>query len=528
MLSQKHWGFSGSALVIYKDEVLIQKGYGWADQEFRQKNGSETKFFVGSVTKQFTALAVLLLEEDGRLKLDDPITKHIAELPQQDAANITVHHLLSHTSGLYNYTDDSEVMLLRTTPVALNEIIEEVKSRALRFKPGTRFEYSNTNYVLLGEIIERVSRQSYEAFLHHRILKPLGMLSSGYGRRDMAVPRRASGYTMEESGHLTNAPAARFSMLHSAGALYTTTNDLEKWYGLLARGDGLGSGPIQKMLTPYAGHYGYGFWLERKDGHRHAFHAGFIDGYYSRIDWWPDNGLFVAVLANDDEAPVPRIANGLASIVFGERPITPEVRKSIQLPVEALVPYAGLFTDSASNGLSVTLIDRTLQLQFSMQPPKQLVPEAADTFFVGTDNNQRVIYQRDLNDSIVGLDLFDTQAWGSFKKQVIRHSDLQSEPIAGRCDSVPSLSQYVGTYELRSRFADGTDKLVMEVSLSDNQLCASLPGTSHIILQHIENHRFGHQLSGFSITFEPKSDSKPQKCRVVLGNARINGVLISR
>ncbi len=189
------WGFNGSVLVAWNGRVILSKGYGMADNTFNIPNTPQTKFFIGSITKQFTAACIMILIERNLLKLDDPIIMYLPDYPRPNGDKITIRHLLTHTSGIPDYTNFPEVILKRTQPLSTEYLIDLFKNWPLEFEPGSKFSYSNSGYLLLGEIIEKISGQSYEAFLEHEILKPLGMNDSGYARREAAYPNRASGYT---------------------------------------------------------------------------------------------------------------------------------------------------------------------------------------------------------------------------------------------------------------------------------------------------------------------------------------------
>jgi len=187
-LANELWRFNGTVLVADRGEILLCRGYGFSNKDFGQPNTPQTRFFIGSITKQFTAAAILALRDDSVLNLDSPIIDYLPDYPPVPGRLITIRHLLTHTSGIPNYTDDPEIVLMRTEPLAPDDIIDLFRNRPLKFAPGTSFQYSNSGYILLGKIIEVASGQSYEAFLHRRILKPAGMLSTGYGRRESGIP----------------------------------------------------------------------------------------------------------------------------------------------------------------------------------------------------------------------------------------------------------------------------------------------------------------------------------------------------
>ena len=219
--------FMGTVLVARGTDVILNKGYGSANLEWDIPNTPTTKFRLGSLTKQFTAASILLLEERGKLKLEDPIKKYVPEAP---AAwdSITIVNLLTHSSGIPNFTSlpDYNSLKLRDTPVA--KTVATVRDKPLDFVPGEKMTYSNSGYLVLGDVIERITGASYEKFVKDNIFTPLGMKDSGYDSNTAVIPRRAAGYMPSPTGPV-NAGFVHMSIPHGAGALYSTTEDLLRW-----------------------------------------------------------------------------------------------------------------------------------------------------------------------------------------------------------------------------------------------------------------------------------------------------------
>ena len=186
--------FNGSVLVAKDGEILFAKGYGLANAEHQVPNTPETKFRLGSITKQFTAMAILILQEQSKLKVEDPIGKYLADAPKA-WEGVTIHHLLTHTSGVPSYTDDPSYGKKMTQPETVKSMIARFKDKPLEFEPGEKFHYSNSGYFLLGAIIEKVSGKSYEAFLKEAIFDPLGMTDTGYDQHATVLPNGLRGTT---------------------------------------------------------------------------------------------------------------------------------------------------------------------------------------------------------------------------------------------------------------------------------------------------------------------------------------------
>jgi CubicO group peptidase (beta-lactamase class C family) len=219
--------FSGSILIARDGRVLVSQGYGMANLEHEVPNTPQTKFRLGSITKQFTAMAILILQERGKLAVQDKIKKYLPDAPKA-WDEITIHHLLTHTSGIPNYTENLD--FLRTLPVrvTLKELIAKFKDKPLDFKPGDKFKYSNSGYILLGQIIENASGENYPRFMNETIFAPLKMTDTGYDNALPIIKHRAAGYTRRLGFAITNCDYIDMSIPHAAGALYSTVEDLLK------------------------------------------------------------------------------------------------------------------------------------------------------------------------------------------------------------------------------------------------------------------------------------------------------------
>lgn len=292
--------FMGAVLVAREGRVLFNRGYGAASLELDVANTPLTKFRIGSLTKQFTAAAVLLLAQDGKLRLEDRVSAH---WPQAPAAwrDITIFHLLTHSSGIPNYTSFPEFAGLQVFETSAEKIVEGVRERPLDFTPGSRYNYSNSGYVLLGWLIERLSGQSYGDFVRSRIFEPLGMKDSGYDSNSAIIERRAAGYERRRGQPLANADFVHMSTPHAAGALYSTTEDLLRWTEGLFGGKLVSTESLKRMTTPYKDGYALGLevkQIKHAKGHDVIEHDGAIDGFNSFLSHYPAQKLTVIVLSN--------------------------------------------------------------------------------------------------------------------------------------------------------------------------------------------------------------------------------------
>lgn len=307
--------FSGTVLVMKNGQALLREAYGMANHEWEVPNTVETKFRLGSITKQFTAMAIMMLAEQAKLSVDDPISKHLENSPAT-WEKVTIRHLLTHTSGIYSYTSIPK-MMNRTVrlPATIDEVIETFKDKELDFQPGEKFSYNNSGYILLGKIIERVSGHDYETFLRQKIFQPLEMNDSGYDRNQAIVPKRASGYTRTLI-LLANSPFIDMAWPHAAGALYSTVDDLAKWDRALHERKLIGADSYRAMYTPLMNNYAYGWFVRELDGHKEIGHGGGIHGFQTSILRYPDDNVLVVVLCNVVPTRVDQISRDLAKIAL--------------------------------------------------------------------------------------------------------------------------------------------------------------------------------------------------------------------
>lgn len=248
--------FMGSVLVAKGDTILVNRGYGSANLEWSIPNSPTTKFRLGSVTKQFTAASILLLDERGKLKVSDPVKKYMANAP---AAwdKITLFHVLTHTSGIPSFTGFPDYPELEKKSTTSEKLVGLFRNKPLEFEPGSKWKYSNSGYVLLGYLIEKISGQTNQQFLAQNIFTPLGMKDSGYDSNSEIIVHRASGYSPSEHG-IVNTGYIDMTVPFSAGSLYSTTEDLLRWEHGLFGGKVLSADSLKKMTAPFKENYGFG------------------------------------------------------------------------------------------------------------------------------------------------------------------------------------------------------------------------------------------------------------------------------
>lgn len=381
--------FMGSILIMQKGQELLNKGYGYANLEWQIPNSPTTKFRIGSITKQFTAAAILLLVDEGKLKLTDPIKKYIPDTPSA-WDRITVQNLLNHTSGIANYTSFPEYVSMTTSQQTPKQLIERFRNHPLDFQPGLSYTYNNSGYILLGYLIEIISNQSYQDFVVNNLFKPLGMNDSGYDSHRTIISQRASGYTIGPDGFL-NADYLDMSIPYAAGSLYSTTKDLSRWVKGLFGGEVLSQDSLQKMITPNKNEYGFGVIMQPVDGCNAIMHGGGINGFNSLLLYTPEEHLLVIVLANlNGIGFVPGdLATKLVTIVHNNAVILSSERKEATVSPENLAHYVGTYSVTSMNKaypkppvhFVITLEDGNLMVEGAKLPKTKLTPESETKFF---------------------------------------------------------------------------------------------------------------------------------------------------
>src|SRR5436190_3479518 len=323
--------FNGSALVAESGKVILRKGYGLANMEWRIPNAPDTRFRLGSITKQFTSMVIMQLVGEGKIDLDEKITTYLPDYRKDTGDRVTVRNLLTHTSGIPSYTSIPGFFQNQSRdPYTVADFVKKYTMGDLEFEPGSKYVYDNSGYFLLGAIIERVTGKSYEKNLQERIFDPLGMKDSGYDHSNQVIAHRASGYVLTPGGY-ENAPYLDMTIPFAAGSLYSTVGDLYKWDRALYT-DKLLSPDLKKaVFTPNLNDYAFG-WVVRKtklDDQSEVnmiMHGGGINGFNTTINRFPDTQDLIVLLDNTSRGDkIDDVARGIADILHYVEPPQPRI-----------------------------------------------------------------------------------------------------------------------------------------------------------------------------------------------------------
>ncbi|MCX4242680.1 serine hydrolase domain-containing protein [Paraliomyxa miuraensis] len=397
-----HWGpafeYSGFVLVARGDEILYQRGLGLADRATGQVPDIDTSFRVGSVTKQFTAAAILKLRQQGKLDVTDPIRKHLPDYPGP-GADVTIHQLLTHTGGVWSYTSDPERMETRAEPHSVKQMLEMFWNEPLDFEPGAEFSYSNSGYVVLGAIIEAASGTSYGEYLRRELFEPAGLERTEYGDHE-GLANRAQGYERTAMEALEDAHPIHMSVPYAAGGIRSTARDLWKWHQALLRDHILDDESKALLYTVEKSDYAYGWSISSYDEHPLIGHGGGIDGFVCDFERLVDDDVVIVAWTNTGPE-ADSVSRAVLPLVLGkDGPAPPEEPEPVPFDpaIGAVVDGRYALTEASRTKLramgwpdgviaSFETIEmrhdeRSLVFDPLSQPEGRMHPKGDGTFFV--------------------------------------------------------------------------------------------------------------------------------------------------
>jgi CubicO group peptidase (beta-lactamase class C family)/ketosteroid isomerase-like protein len=372
--------FNGTALVFEKGSIILNKGYGWRDKEAEAKNNAHTVYQIGSVTKQFTALVILKLEEQGKLKLTDKLSQYFPDYPKGDI--ITIHHLLSHTSGIYNYTNNGDFLQNESSkPASQAKMLSLFKDQPFDFAPGTDWAYSNSGYMLLGYIIEKVAKKPYEQVVTEMIFKPLSMTHSGFDFAHLNIPNKPAGYFSVKDNN--KSPIVDSTVSYAGGAIYSTTDDMLLWHLGLLNNKIVKRSTIEKAFTPYKNNFGYGWVINKFNNKKGVSHNGSILGFTSNIYRIEEDDLCIVLLCNIGTQKIDEITQQMLYILYDKPYKVPSMPKAISLSRSTENQYLGTYEFSPRFKAIIHRDNNQLYAQRQGESMKHLLtPIAENRFFV--------------------------------------------------------------------------------------------------------------------------------------------------
>lgn len=385
-----------SIAVARGDQLLVAKGYGFADLAHQVPATADTVYRIGSITKQFTAVAILQLAERGRLQLSDDLRRYVPEFPAKPQP-ITLEHLLTHTSGIPNYTAVKDWIEIGKQPMTRAQLLALFADKPLDFAPGTHWDYSNSNYYLLGMVIEAVTKRRYADVIRDQLLVPAGMRASGYCSD--AMPHHAQGYSLK-GGEPTPAQPLDMAHPYAAGALCATVTDMIAWQraldtGVLLRPQTLARMRAQaKLADGKPTGYGYGLFIGDIAGHPRIGHGGGINGFTSMLARYPDDDLTIAVLANAEVDTPDKLEQKIARLELG----LPEqdVKHDQVVAAAERARYVGSYTVEGfgPDALTIKVFEDgdALKAQATGQPVATLMYQGNRSFRLDLDPDVELVF----------------------------------------------------------------------------------------------------------------------------------------
>lgn len=406
--------FNGTVLVARKGEIILKKGYGLKKSENQTINDDNTIYQIGSLTKPFTAMVILKLQEEGKLSVNDKLSKYFPE--QKGSDKIIIQNLLDHTSGLNNYTDviGPEDSAIVSHPVTKQKIWEQFIHGPLLFKPGSKFEYCNSGYFLLGMIIEKVTGIPYEQEVRELIFEPLGMSHSGFDFIHLKDTSKAVGYASINSGKYLPSIKWDSTVTYSAGAIYSTTGDLYKWGRAISEGKILSAESWEQAFAAGLGNYGDGWWVDTLFNRKYIYHSGGLPGFMSYFVYYPADDVIIILLTNygnygDSLAP---LNVGLSAVIFNQPYALWEKHAEAKIGADVLQQYPGVYQFNTSHQLIITFKDGKLFVEDTNPkdklPKLELHSENATMFYI-KEAQLRFEFIKDSTGNIIKIITYNTR-----------------------------------------------------------------------------------------------------------------------
>lgn len=490
----------GATVLVAKDgEVRYRKAFGKANVELDIDMIPENVFEIGSITKQFTAVGILMLLEEGKLSLDDEITKYIPDYPTQDT-KITIHHLLTHTSGIKSYTSIPSLREFARKDLKVTELIDAFKNEPMDFKPGEEFRYNNSGYVLLGAIIEKVSGVSYEEFIQERIFNKLDMNTSYYGSKSKIIKNRAYGYQQSENGYV-NADYISMTIPYAAGSIMSTVDDLLKWNTAVRNHELISKKSLEKAFTNYTLNngnninYGYGWFLNSIKDVPIIEHGGGIFGFTTQGIYVPSENTYVIVLTNCDCDSPTETANKIAAIAIGKP--YPKPADAIKLSNKELKKWVGAYKFEDGAIRVITLKGNQLYSQRTDSSAEfKIFPLSQHRFFFENSFSEFIFSEGKQKEAIYKRNMSESKGIETDAKLPEQKKEVQLSPA--------TLKKYVGTYELAPNF-------FIEVTVNGNQIFAQATGQSKFEMFAESEDNFFLKVVPASVTFQIDESTKTPK-----------------
>ena len=500
-----------AALVARNGQVIYKKAFGMANLELNVPMQVDNIFRIGSITKQFTAVAILQLMEQGKLNLQDEITKFIPDYPM-NGHKITIEHLLTHTSGIQSYTGMKDFVEMMRKDMKPEELIAHFKNQPMEFAPGTKWNYNNSGYFLLGYIIEKITGKTYPQYLEENFFKPLGMTNSYYGSDTKIIKNRATAYGKGEKG-FENAQPLSMTLPYSAGSIQSTVEDLLKWHQAVHAYKLVKKESLDKAFTSYKltdgkeTNYGYGWFLGNVQESPTIEHGGGINGFLTSSIYLPKEDVFVAVFSNCDCNSPDDVSSKIAALTIGK----PYDYKEMPLDSTTLKSYTGVYENDKAEQRVITFSENQLYSQRSGSPKYKIKAYQKDKFFLEKSFSTTLEFSRNSKGEIEKINAKSRQGieiWSKTNKPIPTKAEIQVDEKI--------LESYVGDYELAPNF-------IISITKEQNKLFAQATGQGKNELFSETETKFFLKVVDAQVEFVKDEAGKISKLVLNQGGKKIDG-----
>ncbi|NOT33725.1 MAG: serine hydrolase [Candidatus Eisenbacteria bacterium] len=490
----------GAAILVARNgKPIYRRAFGLANLESKTPVRPEMEFRLASVTKQFTSALVMQLVEQGKLDLDADVTRYLPDFPTH-GERITIQHLLTHTAGLSDLTSNPEFMARREQAHSSQQLLDQFKDKPLGFKPGSRWAYSNSGYILLGAVIEKVTGRTYAQCLESQIFAPIGMTHSRYGTDEPASANETRGYRRDAGKRLPAEPIS-MTVPFAAGAIVSSVDDLLKWDNALTAGKVMKPASLARTMAPVtladgkSSSYGFGWVMSNYEGHRIEQHNGGIDGFLANVVRIPDDRLYVAMLVNDESPSFNAdfLAAKLTAIAVG-KPL-PEPGAHSMTP-EQLDRFVGVYAVDSATSRAIVRKDRKLYSQRRGGGELELFPTSDSTFGM-VDRIARLTFRRGPDGKIDRVVMNQSGLEQTYRRtdELLPNARITVALTPAQIDAC------VGVYELTPQFK-------ITVAREDTKVYAQATGQPRFEIFAESPTRFYLTAVDAQIEFEPGDDGR--------------------
>lgn len=503
-----------AALVAKNGKIIYQEGFGMANVELDIPMKADHVFRIGSITKQFTAIAILQLMEQGKLSLQDEITKFIPDYPTR-GNRITIEHLLTHTSGIPDFSNMRDTTQMGKKDFTPKQMIDYFKNEPIRFAPGTKYEYSNSGYFLLGYIIEQITGMSYAQYIEENFFKPLGMNASLYASDTRIVKNRADGYS-KTKGRYENTAYLSMTIPYAAGSIQSTVEDLFKWQQGLLSGKLVKKETLDKAWSRYQlsdgsrSSYGYGWRQGFIQESPSLWHGGLINGFMTMAMYLPEENVFVAVFSNCDANSPVDVTAKMAALAIGK----PYEYKAITADSSVLKKYEGVYENGKGQQRIVNVSGNRLLIQLNRSPKSEIKAYQKDQFFFVNEPMVSIDFIRNNKGEVEKLVTKSRTAIESWSKTNKAFPSEDGIKLDGKI-----LESYVGVYEVSPDFK-------FTVSREKDRLFVAPTGQEKFEIFAESETKFFLKINDAQMEFMKDGSGKVNKVMITQGGRKTDAVRI--